>query len=70
MFLFSIYCSVLCHCTTVLVFFIGFRVDNSNDNVVLIRQINHFKFMFVAMFYRIWNLRYSKYLRIINYIGL
>ena len=70
MFLFSIYCNVLlCHCTTV-VFFIGFRVGDSNDNVVLIRQINHFKFMFVAMFHRIWNLRYSKYLKITNYIGL
>ena len=36
--------------------FVGFRVDDSNDKAVLIRQRNHIKFLFVDMLQQIWNL--------------
>ena len=41
--------------------FIGFCVDNSDDNVASIRQRSHIKSIFIGMIYHILNLRYSRH---------
>ena len=62
MFLLSICCGVW--------LFVGFCVDDLDDNSVSIRQRSHFKSLFVSMFHQTWNLIYSKHIMIISCIGL
>ena len=44
--------------------FVGFYVDDSNENAVLIIHKSYIKSMFVSMLHQIWNLRYSRHIRI------
>ena len=50
--------------------FVGFCVSDLDSNTILIGQKSHIKYLFVCIFYHIYNLRYSKYLNITNYVGL
>ena len=59
----------LCYCTTVDLF-VGFHVGDSDDKTVSIIQRSHIKSLFVNMLYQIRNLKYFRYFRITNYIGL
>ena len=59
----------LCRCKTVDLF-VGFCMGDLNDNVVLIRQTSHIKYLFVSMLHQIWKFRHSKHLRIINCVGI
>ena len=54
----------------IVILFIDFSMSDSNDRAISIRQISYIKSLFVSMFHHIWNLKYFKHLRIINYIGL
>ena len=56
--------------STMVDFFVGFHRDNLDSITVLIRQISHIKSLFVSMLQHNWNLRYSRYFRITNYVGL
>ena len=60
------------YCRTTIDLFLGFRVgdsNNSNDKVVLIRQISHIKSLFISKLHQIWILKYYSHLRITNCVG-
>ena len=42
------------------ILFIGFCVDNSDDNAASIRQRSHTKSLFIGMIHQILNHRYSR----------
>ena len=50
--------------------FVSFRVDDSDYKIILIRHKSHIKFLFVGMLHQMWNLRYSRHLRITKYVNL
>ena len=59
----------LCRHTTVDLL-VGFRIDDLDSRAVSTRQRSHIKSLFVNMLHQIWNLRYSRHLRITNCVGL
>ena len=50
--------------------FVGFRVGDSDSKTFSIRQKSHIKSLFINILYQIWNLRYSKHLKITNCVSL
>ena len=50
--------------------FVGFRANDSDDNIISIKLRSHIKFIFVNMLYQIYNFRCFRHLMIINYVGL
>ena len=50
--------------------FIGFCVDDLNRNATSIKQKTHIKSLFINMLHQTWNLRYSRHIMIISYVGL
>ena len=45
-------------------------MGDSDDNATSTRQKNHIISMLVSMFHQTYNFRYSKYIKIITYVGL
>ena len=70
MFLSSTCCGAWLYCYTAVDLCVGFRVGDLDSGVVLTRHRSHIKSLFISMLYQIWNLKYSRHLRITNFVGL